>query len=338
MNVGNFAFWSAAHKLVGGRKILVPFGAKADDFKGKIDLLLIPAANWLNQRQDFGWLADLIEGLSIPVAILGLGAQSDSDDDYPPLKEGTIRFLKAASNATPFLAVRGKYTERLCRHYGIENVRPLGCPSILLNEEAALGFDIENRWGKDVEKLVVHSLNIKPYSTAAEKLLLNWLTVNKGGGLVIQAPREFVMLLVGEEFPEPSRQLLEQTLRILDSDMSANELKMLIQRFGYIPFSADAWIFHLGFFSHSVNTRIHGTVMSLMAGVPSICCIHDTRTKELCESLLIPSIEIKSSNQFETPEQLFDTVKFNGNDFNENRQFLRKENIRLLREAGFPER
>lgn len=338
MNVGNFAFWSAACELVEGKKVLVPFGAKPEDFRGKIDLLLIPAANWLNQRQDFGWLADLVEELAVPTVVLGLGAQSDKQDEFPQLKPGTQRFLQAASKLAPFIAVRGEYTARACKSYGIDNVEALGCPSILLNRKMDLGSEIEKKWNRTVDRLAIHSLNIKPHSAAAERRLLRWALERNDADLILQAPRELVMVVANEQLPEAADREIDRLDRVLQSDISREVLQSAVKRRGYIPFSADSWRFFLSFFSHSVNTRIHGTVMSLMAEVPSICFLHDTRTRELCDVLGIPSLESHLAEQFDTPEDLFAAVRFDGSAFDTNRAELMTRNLALLKAAGFPVR
>lgn len=61
------------------------------------------------------------------------------------------------------------------------------------------------------------------------------------------------------------------------------------------------------FFRNNVNlmigTRIHGTILGLIAGLPSLCLVIDSRTYELCEQMSIPYI-----NCMEVPIK-FDTKK-----------------------------
>jgi len=122
-NTGNLAFWHAANLLFDAdEQVLVDWGSTADQLKDKIDLLVIPAANFLNHTSNLEAQAKLIEALDMPTILMGIGAQSETHTEFTPLTDGTKRFLQVVAERTPFIGVRGEYSADLCRHYGINNL------------------------------------------------------------------------------------------------------------------------------------------------------------------------------------------------------------------------
>lgn len=52
--------------------------------------------------------------------------------------------------------------------------------------------------------------------------------------------------------------------------------------------SIAVWREHLMGVTFSIGTRIHGSIMSLLCGVPTLCICIDSRTTELCRALSVP--------------------------------------------------
>ena len=40
------------------------------------DVVVLAAANWINSYDDFGWLANRLERIKLPVLLVGVGAQA----------------------------------------------------------------------------------------------------------------------------------------------------------------------------------------------------------------------------------------------------------------------
>lgn len=162
-NIGNWAFWNATRKLVDGDVTLISGRPNSEDYIDKLDILIIPAANWLQHRYDFSWLADFIEDIDKPCIMIGLGAQSHSEETIHPLTEGTLRMLRAVSSRTPYIGVRGEYTYKICKHYGVDNVQVMGCPSLFTNNSPTLGEDISKKWQQHIDgKTIIHATMFPP--------------------------------------------------------------------------------------------------------------------------------------------------------------------------------
>lgn len=336
-NIGNFAFWYAVDKLVAGNKVRLPFGCKAEDYAGKIDRFIIPAANFLSSEIHFGWLADFIEALDVPCAILGLGAQSETDQSMPALSEGTLRFLRAVAARTPFLGVRGEYTKSVCEHYGVKNVEVLGCPSLLISANRRLGEVVEAKWAARQRRVAVHAAYIKGNTRNVERRLFEFMDIYPGSAYILQRPVEFLKLLFNETLNESDVEQLKMAAPFLAPDLSYEQFLAKLGQYSHVPYSVESWIAYLRHFSHAVGTRIHGTLLSLAAEVPAVCVHHDTRTVELCDTMMVPSIGVyEFRTDRNTIRELFAHVKMDGKAFDANRARLAGRNRALLAEAGFP--
>lgn len=121
-NAGNLIFSQASHKTLqtsGTEVVANGFRADAADaerINEEYDAFVVPLANAF--RESFTGhlnnLSSLIEKLTIPVVVLGVGAQSDLDyslDRMAPLDAPVKRFVTAVLNRSASIGVRGEFTE-----------------------------------------------------------------------------------------------------------------------------------------------------------------------------------------------------------------------------------
>src|SRR5579863_2837508 len=90
------------------------------------DIILIAAANFLFPGFDFGGMADFIERTDLPVAMVGLGAQSKDYSPRIPLKPGTERLMHVVADRAALIA-------EVLEEMNIRNVQIVGCPSYYMN-------------------------------------------------------------------------------------------------------------------------------------------------------------------------------------------------------------
>jgi hypothetical protein len=334
-NVGNFAFWNAARKLFDAEIRLFGFGSKIEALsRDNVDFVVIPAANFLNATANLDWLARLIRELDKPVVVVGLGAQSEREEAIPELKPGTVDFLREAAARTPYLAVRGPFSKRVCEAYGVTNVRVLGCPSLFTNPDRQLGAAIEARWSRPIDKLAIHASSIKAHVRHAERMLFGLLASHPGSSYIIQRPIELMKVARGEALSEAESTYVDKVHAFLAPDQSRAGFDRSIRMAGVVPSSIDSWLFMLEGHSHSVGTRIHGAMLSLSAKLPTLCITHDTRTRELCEVLKVPSIECTKVSGFSSVADMFAARSFSGEAFEDNRTALGKQYKALMNEVG----
>jgi len=333
-NVGNFAFWNAARKLFDAETICIPFGATRKALPQDVDYVVIPAANFLNATADLGWLADLIADLDKPCIVVGLGAQSEREEQIPDLKDGTVRFLREAAKRTPFLGLRGPFSEQVCAKYEIANVKVLGCPSVFTNGDRKLAERIVAAWDQEIEKVAVHAASIKSHVMAAERYLFGILRTVPGSSYILQRPVELMKLVRGLELSETEQVYVEKVRQFLAPDLSMIKFSQMLRQTGMIPYSVDSWSFALQSYSHSLGTRIHGAMLSIASYLPTICITHDTRTRELCSVLKVPNVNCNQIKATSSIRDIFAGVRMDAGVFEDNRSTLAAGYKALLKEVG----
>ena len=317
--------------MIDAPKLNVPYGAKPEKYAGNLAKLIIPAANFLNESADFGWLADLIEQLDLPCIVFGLGAQSEDQRYFPVLKEGTQRFLLAASKRTTYLGVRGEFSKLVCRAYGVDNVEVMGCPSILLNPNKRMGEAIQEKWKNSLTRIAVHAVYTKENTRVSEQFIFDQIQKIPGSAYIIQRPVQFIKEILGEEKNSKEIEYFLKCAQFIDPASSLDDFKLKLHKYSYIPYSVDSWVSYLMHFSHAIGTRIHGTILSLSGEIPAICIHHDTRTRELCDTLMVPSIAASSFQKNKTLLDIFEETQINGIEFDQNRIRIAQKNMNLIK-------
>lgn len=320
-NLGNLVFWNAVRRMFVDPVQVIPWGSDPEAFRGTVDRVVIPAANFLNPSWDFSQQADLVERLDCEVAIFGLGAQSEHENEAIELKPGSVRFLQAVGERAGTIFVRGDYTADLCARYGVKNVEALGCPSITLSPDPVLGRTIQSRMGAPLTRLYSAGGVKKGNTRKVERILYRMISELPGSTYVIQEPREYVELVGDMPLSVPgvlSMMTMADFMDPTDSFAGFRREAMRTTRwFADMP----EWLAHAGTHSHSVGTRMHGAIMSVMAGVPTVVLAHDTRIRELCQTMRLPYLRVEEAEKMlpDVPA-LFEAVPFNPDEFDARRQ------------------
>lgn len=293
LNLGNLAFWYAARAMIEDDIVLVDWSTKASSIPKEIKAFIIPAANFLNPTADLTSLAALVRDVDKPVLLWGIGAQSETESEIPVLQDSVIDFLTETSIRTDHICVRGEYSAKVCRHYGIENVKVLGCPSILINRDKKLGVKIQQKLENvSIRNTAVHAACVKDSLTSVERELVKLIKLNTGSSYIMQRPPELIKLCYSEPLNTEEKEYVNKCIRFFAFEGLA-DLEKFIKTVGYVPVGVESWLSYLRPFSCAVNTRIHGTILSLMAGIPAVCICHDTRTRELAQLMKIPHVSTK---------------------------------------------
>jgi polysaccharide pyruvyl transferase len=316
-NLGNLAFWYCTSKLIDETMCFIGWSARAKDLPSDTKALVIPAANFLNEYSDLSPLTRLVREVDLHCVLIGIGAQSETFDQLPVLPECTIQFMQEVSKRTSWIGVRGEYSQRVCESIGITNSIPLDCPSILICPAKTMGVTIENRLRRyDEGPLAIHASAIKAPLRTVETELVRYTKLYQGSKLIIQRPPEFIKLMIGDPLSAEDRICIEESIEFLSFCGTTEDFRYYLREVGFVPVDVESWVFNLRHLSGAIGTRIHGTIISLQALIPSVCVWHDTRTAELCEQLCIPSIDILTFCENKgNLQRLMRKVKFDGERF-----------------------
>lgn len=296
-NFGNMLFTNAIYKQVKHCNFI----SKANE-TASYDAIVIPAANWINERSDYGKLADYLYRKNVPVTLVGLGAQLQNVDDVNLISDGTKRFLQVASELTTSIGVRGEFTKKILNELGIRNVSVLGCPSLFTDLKVPEIRDISNP--SDVKlslggtRYILTKGNFNKKNDIQRKLYQFALQTNSP---MFYQSEEFEVQLMARENVLDKIELASEYY-----STSKDKLFKYLMDFGKYHTDINQWRMDAMKTDLYVGSRIHGVIAAMLAGTPGVLISHDERTRELAKSMSIPCID---ANEFNI-DMLFDTSSF----------------------------
>ena len=305
-NTGNLVFSQSVYRLLSTADAELSTSglakSKAKSINGSYDHVVIPLANAFRPGYEptLDALSTLIEELTVPVTVVGVGAQASIEGAYKDAESvgaATSRFVRAVLDRSPSIGVRGEFTAEFLSElgFGDEHVRVIGCPSMFM-----YGPDFQVH--KKVDALTQDSpiaLNISPY-------------VREMGPISLYGAEHYPNLLYMAQNIQTLELMLHGTYpmgkkgTMLRTGVPVTLEHPLIRQ-NRVRFFLDpkAWFAHLANYDFSFGTRIHGNIAALLAGTPALLLAHDSRTLELAHYHEIPHREIGSLPADADPAALY---------------------------------
>lgn len=332
-NSGNMVFHYAIMNHVNDPMLVCDWWASSTKINEQGEIALLPAANQLGTHADFGNLAKKFEELNCRIVAIGLGAQAGINDEIPEVPQGTINWIKQIAGRAvgngPNISVRGPFTQKVMEHYGFgPNVVALGCPSLFLNPDPALGQQIASNLG-EIKRIAVPSGHQGwTHLSRIEASLARIVSVT-GGSYIGQSPLAMIQLTRGE-----ARLMAEADLRACRDfacpEMDLEEFIRWSERHGNLFLDVPSWMEHYRRFDFVIGARIHGVMLALQVGVPGVVIAHDSRTLELCQMMHVPYVLARDVASGITREQLPSLFKFDADAFDRNRRMLARRYVDFL--------
>lgn len=291
-NFGNMLFTNAAYRQVRDTEF-IGFGFDPYKVREQYGGILIPAANWVNAKEDWGWLADLLEKTNLPVIVIGLGAQLQSLNEVGTVPAGTVRFLKLVSRQSEKIGVRGNFTAQILKKLGIKNVEALGCPSIFYHGRIPV---LRSGWEKCAERLAIGPTRyVLPETNQSNRYdkqrQLYQFAIRNASSIYYQSEAFEIALLNREKVDEQ----MDRAVRYYGFSCRNHLIQMILQKGKYHQ-NLEYWLNDMAKDDLYVGTRIHGAIAAILAGTPALLITHDNRTVELADLMGIPSLPV---NEFE---------------------------------------
>lgn len=306
-NVGNLLFSHSVWKMLLTPQatidaVLNP--ANADE-SGRInetyDVFVIPLANAF--RPDFErhliGLTRLVERLTIPVVVIGVGAQTELDyslEPMRPLNATVTAFCRAVLDRSPSIGVRGELTQAYLSSLGFSDVDIIGCPSMFLHGSH---LQVERRSALARDAKVV--LSVSPLVDQMEAIATQQWRLYPNATYIPQDTAELEMLLWGDADDTVRKKV---GLPLPASHPLFTEDKV---RFFHDPWT---WLDYLSGTDFSLGSRLHGNVAAVLAGTPGYILAHDSRTLELARYHEIPHRKITDVPLDVDAAQLYDEADF----------------------------
>ncbi len=285
-NFGNKVWLQGILSEIDSEETTYEFGydeLSEDYINNNYDCVLLPLANCFGA----GWVqylekrASHISKLKIPVYVIACGIQAKSYDELDDLvkliKEPATKFIKSVYNTGGEFALRGYFTAEFFERLGFKEAVVTGCPSIF-----QMGRDLVVSNEKVSEKEFVSTINGTFKLPVSDKSIKSSDFICQDiYGKFLYDPECF------SSDPFSLRRILKYIKRG-DYDfvraVANNKIKLFAdtqQWMGYYVYNN---------VSFSFGSRIHGTIIPILSGVPSLCYTMDARTREMTEFFDIPHI------------------------------------------------
>lgn len=347
-NVGNMVFTEAMHRLLSVPEAEVV----SDSFLGErlpdprehaariseeFDQFVIPLANAFRHsyHRNLSQMTKLIEGLTIPVVVAGVGVAGGVGSldhpfpDNPPKTTATIKqFLGAVLDRSATIGVRGETTREYLASlgFGDEHVEVVGCPSLFRRGDDLV---VEKR----SERLTPDSrftMNLSPYVPVMDEISVRHAAKYPHMVYVPQGHDSLEMLLWGVDRNPAKR-----------PDLPAHPYHPLY-RANRMRFFVDpaTWTDFLAQQEFSFGTRIHGNIAAINARTPAHVIAHDARTLELARYHEIPHTLVHELPEGVDAADLFERTDYTA--FNEGHaerfaifaRFLERNGVEHVYEDG----
>ena len=336
-NTGNLVYAHAICAHLEGDPPVIDIGAAPERMNGAGRVGVIQGANQLGAHFGYDEWARRFEQLTVGLVVVGLGAQSDVAMTAPELPPSALewvrRIVERAPGAGPNLGVRGQFTKEVLSGHGFgDYAEIIGCPSLFINPDRSLGRTIAARLREPRRVAVVAGHESWRRLADIEASLVR-LVRETNGSYIGQHGLNMMRLTRGEGGALPEGEL-EAFSRYLGPEMSLGELIRWSRTHGNVFFDVLEWMRHCRQFDFVVGTRIHGTVVALQAGVPALCIVHDSRTRELCETMLVPHVLADSIPQGIARDELLSWFSFDAEAFDANRRRLCSAYVDFLEGNG----
>lgn len=365
-NSGNLLYANGvARTLASSRNILTFGGFRShllsdkskwiDHVNKNYDHYVIPLSN-IFRIEGYAVLENLtyiIKNLSIPVTVVGVGAQATADayknniyimsncstdtpDNEHEIKNHNkivLNFCKAVLQKSNSIGVRGEYTKNYLLSLGIEpnRITVIGCPSLYTwGPNLRITDDDNNAFcgkNKKFNPQAHISMNIDHRVIGIERMIYANLEKYQNLTSPCQDSKSARMIISQKDYYDIN-QINFKTPIHMNHEMVINKKLIYYQN----PWS---WINQLSEKEFVFGTRLHGNIAGILGKTPSHLIAHDARTLELAKLSGIPYTIYEKNSDF-LAEDLYhntDYTKFNDlmpKLFNNYLNFLRNNNLTTI--------
>lgn len=303
LNTGNFMFTNAVFRHISGDLRRLGFDFSPEIINKEFDALVVPAANWINDRADWSWLIQILEKVEVPIIPVGIGLQADTINvSDVRVSESSLRLVELFSKKSAWISCRGDFTRDWLISIGITNVVTTGCPSIYMK-----------LMGKGAGHLSADSVVLQGTRYWISTDFVNSEVINRkiyqlAGRLdlpmIYQSEPEEIDFLVysGQGGAEHAKSRMGILAKLYGFSEEEEMVNYLFKK-GRVFFDIDEWSEYVGNCVGVIGTRLHGAIVALNSSRPARLILHDSRTQEVAEFAGIPTL-IESEIENKSREDL----------------------------------
>lgn len=323
-NIGNFAFLYAIKKIIKNPKIY--YDLHSIEEINKCSCLIIPSANWIASYFDPTGIVNYLNQIKIPIIFLGLGCQATSYEDQVVTHKNSQLLLDFIVKNNCDVACRGHFTYDFLKKQNI-NSTITGCVSNLINQDPELKIKLQQKWSVETKHFCCLGNNIEEnckIRSQAEFILFklgiqNGFYVQQSYGSIIEALR------FNNAYSKGTTLNLKRKLGLDYFDI--NEFEKIILQKTRFYISIEQWMEDVSRMDLCFGTRIHGNIIAHQSSCPSIVVYHDSRTRELAETMEYPRVSVEDFINIRSIEELKEKSNCDY-DLYENRREELKNNLK----------
>ncbi len=268
---------------------------RAEKINSEADHLVLPLSSSfrLQMLDTLNHWADVVERLTIPVTVVGIGAQlrlqdvaegvflpsrvtgiSASRDQVSAHEAAARRFTAAVLDRSVSIGVRGEVSKNYLSYLGFpaDRIDVIGCPSLFM-------------WGADFR--MPEPTRRRPTRRSAISMSFDH-RISDSADILEQTARTYRRSTIYAQEKLTAQMVVE------DSDTRpgwGGDPRFPVQtsnrlyrghRMVYYP-TAWSWIEYLKTQDFAFGPRLHGTIAAMLAGTPAHLLVHDSRTLEIAE-------------------------------------------------------
>jgi polysaccharide pyruvyl transferase WcaK-like protein len=281
--------------------------AAIDAINAEYDYVFLRGSNYVHAQMNWSKTVEVLRRLKIPVIAFGIGAQAPVSGKLE-LSDDTKTVLRLIADSTASLGVRGTYSAEVLNDLGIQNVRIIGCPTAFRANKPDLAIRLP---ALDQVKHVGVTLRREVSKTYAQDIR-RYLTFHRDLVKAMADRFEVTLMAQGE--------IEEKKLALGTAEQKAEAMAALRQNewatTWYLDEAMEGLYRSRMFYSDVVaeyeklvrgldlvlGYRLHGNLMALANGTPSIYFTYDSRTVEFADTFKIPSVDVFSGQDFRLEE------------------------------------
>lgn len=285
INFGNKVWYQGICSAISQPDNYITYGTNesAEEINDHYDLIIYPMANFFGEKfcHDTTQLADSFSKITIPVYIIACGAQAASydhlDDLISKISDPARRFIDSIYHTGGEFALRGYFTKEFFNRLGYSTPVVTGCPSLY-----QVGPDLKIEKKTTCPGKPVINGKIKAFEQILRRM---------PDSVFLAQDSFFDCLYNGNYFQKAS---LKKDLSFVRS-YGVYPAELLAEgRIRLFPDTADWYGFlRASGFDYSFGTKIHGSIMPILAGIPATVVSIDSRTKEMAEFFEIPYLPFR---------------------------------------------
>jgi len=258
---------------------------------------IMRGSTYLHGQWDFDRANAQLDALDVPVAVVGLGAQSAGQDPrFLDGNAGARDFIARLNEKGASISVRGAFTAAVVERLGGRSIRVTGCPSafymgpaprVRLNPRLGtpaqvIGVSLHTGLGRSIfcdDPVPVRARHVEALALACRGALR---------GRLFEQGVTTEQIAADRNLPNPERRrAAEEMLARLGAkdEVTAREVMQRI----VTPTSVEDWIERAGRVMAMIGFRFHGNMVGLLQGKPCFFWTYDSRITEFCELYALPS-------------------------------------------------